>query len=108
MTIQIPTPLPVASINRARVELARKTACEIHTDTAYTWASRAFIAYQNAHRAMLSGDPRSANWVRDGDEYAHEAVEHAALGELGGCHNIRTSELTKTLADLRAEAVKVP
>lgn len=106
--MNIPLPLPVDVVNRARVELAKKRACEIHVDTAYVWAARAFVAYNNAHRSMLAGDWRYDEWLKDADEYAGEAAEHAALGELGGCTRLRTSDLVELLKDLRAKAVKAP
>jgi hypothetical protein len=65
----------------ARAELSSKTMCEIQVDTAYRWAARAIVAYD-------------AGRVRDGDEFAGEAAEHSALGELGGCKGLSTEILS--------------
>lgn len=58
---------------KADAELRAKSLADIQLDTAYTWASRAVVAmrfYQN------TGETR---WWSDAREYAHEAIEHAAL-----------------------------
>lgn len=62
----------------AATELAEKTASEIQVDASYHWAGRAVVAYRMYHKA---GDPA----VRDqAVEYAHEALEHAAMALDGG------------------------
>src|SRR5271169_845423 len=78
----------------ARKELGEKTLCNIHEATSYQWAARALAAYDNA---LTSGNAvREAHWLRDGDDYAHEAAEHAALaGVLGSQTSVLTDVLTK-------------
>jgi hypothetical protein len=49
-------------------ELRHKTLVQIQVETAYTWAYRSWAARQHALDA-------------DAQEYAHEALEHAALSE---------------------------
>lgn len=53
---------------RAIAELQTKSLDQIQVETAYTWAYRAWAAYK-------LGLPH------DAVEYAHEAIEHAALSE---------------------------
>ena len=60
-------------IVHAAVELRTTTMQQLQEATAWTWASRAAAAYQFY---------RSSNhlqWLLDAEEYAHEAIEHAAL-----------------------------
>lgn len=52
-------------------ELAQKTLVQIQTETARTWAYRAWAAYAVSNR-------------HDGIEFEHEALEHAALSENDG------------------------
>lgn len=57
----------------AATELVQKTAAQIQIDASYRWAGRAVMAYRIYHE---TGDPM----VRDqAVEYAHEALEHAAV-----------------------------
>jgi len=60
---QLVTPVSLASTIQ---ELASKTLCDIQYDTAITWTNRACAAVQ-------------MNKPNDAKEYAHEAIEHAAL-----------------------------
>lgn len=53
-------------LDKAETELAEKTLHDIQIETALTWCGRACVAA----RKGLSADAK---------EYAHEAVEHAAL-----------------------------
>lgn len=53
-------------VRRATPELRRKSLAEVQVETAYTWAARACAA---SHLRLTD----------DAIEYAHEAVEHAAL-----------------------------
>lgn len=57
-------------INRAIDELRQKSLNDIQVETALTWAGRACVA---AHIGKLA----------DAVEYAHEAIEHAALSGSG-------------------------
>ena len=54
------------AIREALVELRGKTLHQIQIETAYKWAGRACAA-------SMMGKPN------DAEEYAHEAIEHAAL-----------------------------
>lgn len=53
-------------ITNAFSELQRKTLHNIQVETAYVWAGRAIAA-------------KKLNKLHDAQEYAHEALEHAAL-----------------------------
>jgi hypothetical protein len=62
-----------AATAKALEELAHKTIYVVQCETALTWSGRALAAY-----AMYAqtGEPRC---LSDAGEYAHEALEHAAL-----------------------------
>ena len=68
-------------LDKAKEELAESSYREIQVKTAWTWASRACVAYS----IVVSAEPEAklAPWTL-ADEYAHEAIEHAALVEDNG------------------------
>lgn len=59
------------AIHSAEEELSRVTVNDVQIKTAYTWAGRAIVA---ARRGQHD----------DAHEYAHEAIEHAALTGIDG------------------------
>lgn len=62
-------------IDAAFPELRHKTIAQINVETARVWTGRACAA---AHYAKQ--EPHKADaWMTSAHEYAHEAVEHAAL-----------------------------
>jgi len=61
------------AIDKAHDELSVSTLDDVQRRTAFTWAGRALVAYEFFDQ---TGDIR---WLLDGAEYAHEALEHAAL-----------------------------
>jgi hypothetical protein len=63
----------VAAYERARAELTDKTLDMVQRETAFAWAGRALASYEFFR---TTGDWR---WLLDAHEYAHEALEHAAL-----------------------------
>ena len=64
----------------ALAELGTKRLDDIQRETALTWAYRARAAGLFMRRAQAQGLHALAHrWLRDATEYAHEAVEHAAL-----------------------------
>jgi len=66
-------------IKKAAVELQTKTLNDIQVETAKTWAGRACVA-------------ASIGLKQDAIEYAHEAIEHAALsGHEGLLTDIRAA-----------------
>ena len=67
MTERFPERLAEA-IEAARKELARKGLRGVQTDTAIKWLGRAVVAMEQKK-------------TEDAHEYAHEALEHAALAE---------------------------
>lgn len=58
-------------IDKATAELAEKSLADIQVETALTWCGRACVAA----RMGLGADAK---------EYAHEAIEHAALSDEDG------------------------
>lgn len=61
-------------------ELREKSLGRIQEETAYTWAYRASAAHGLAVQAQNRGEHALAHhWMHDATEYAHEAIEHAAL-----------------------------
>jgi hypothetical protein len=69
MTERFPEQLAKA-IEAARPELARKKLRAIQTETAIKWLGRAVVA-------------RELGREDEAHEYAHEALEHAALSDRG-------------------------
>src|SRR5580698_1313538 len=65
-------------LDKAREELKNKNLDQIQKETAITWASRAAVSYENCVAA--SGIAKMAYFAL-GEEYFHEALEHAALVE---------------------------
>lgn len=63
-------------VEMAKLELSRKSITEIHTDTAWKWASRACAAFQIS-KAAKSGAGRAIKFS-EAQEYLSEAREHAA------------------------------
>lgn len=81
-------------MNDRRQELLSKPMSTIHQETAILWSERAVTAFS------LFLETRQKHWILDGEEYYHEALEHAALvsPELaaavqGHVENIRTQAL---------------
>lgn len=66
------------NIQEALEELKNKNLDQIQTETAWKWASRAAASFQNALQA--TGIKKMACFAI-GEEYMHEALEHAALVE---------------------------
>jgi len=65
-------------LEEALKELAEKSLNDIQIETAWKWASRAAASYKNSLNAR--GKDRMLYWAL-GEEYYHEAVEHAALAD---------------------------
>jgi hypothetical protein len=68
----------VATQSDARHELLQKSRSAIEEETAFKWAARAVAAYR------LFVETQSRPWLLDAVDYAHEAVEHAALADRTG------------------------
>ena len=64
--------------NDARIELAQKTRAQIEEETATKWAARAAAAHE---RYQQTGN---VQWLRDFEDYLHEAIEHAAFADETG------------------------
>jgi hypothetical protein len=60
----------------AQAELRRKTREQIDAETARTWGNRAIGAFQLSMKAR--GPRERLRLYTDGEQYLHEAVEHAA------------------------------
>jgi hypothetical protein len=69
------TPRMKAAVEKASGELSQKSLHDIQVETAYTWCGRACAA---SHK-VASGHPDVDRLLGDAIEYAHEAIEHAAL-----------------------------
>jgi hypothetical protein len=63
-------------VSAAYVEIGQKTLAAIQRETADTWGARALAAY------LFFKQTRQEPWKSIAEEYAHEAVEHAALAGL--------------------------
>lgn len=64
-------------IEEASKELEKKSYAEIQEETAWKWASRAAASYAKCCECD-AGTKRLVLWTV-GEEYYHEAVEHASL-----------------------------
>lgn len=65
-------------MEEAKRELSQKNLNQIQTETAWKWASRAAASFENC--LSETGSKKLACWSI-GEEYFHEALEHAALVE---------------------------
>jgi hypothetical protein len=63
-------------LDKAREELSQKNMDQIQKDTAYTWASRAIICYENC---LSANGVSQLAWWSLAEEYANESKEHSAL-----------------------------
>jgi hypothetical protein len=81
---------------KASKELDEKNLMQIQSATAYTWGSRAAVAY---NRFLSTG---LISWLRDADEYYHEALEHAALVQT--VEPVTLENLQNALRPLQASA----
>jgi len=66
------------NVEEALKELSQKNLNQIQKETAIKWASRACASFQNC--LSEEGAKKMVCWSV-GEEFAHEAVEHAALVE---------------------------
>lgn len=65
-------------LDKARTELSQKNMDQIQKETAYTWASRAIVCYENCLNAKGA---QQLAWWSLAEEYGTEAKEHSALVE---------------------------
>jgi hypothetical protein len=78
-------------IEEAKKELLEKTEAQIESETAYKWGSRAIAAYQ------LFQETGDVKWFLMGEEFRHEAIEHASLsGNFGELIKTICVEMDKT------------
>lgn len=63
-------------VEKAKKELAEKTLSQIQRDTAWTWASRAVASFENV---LDAENEKKVSLFICGQEYYHEAIEHASL-----------------------------
>jgi hypothetical protein len=66
------------NIEEAKKELKEKTYDEIQVATAWKWASRAAASFDKVSK--IDREDKVATFIL-GQEYLHEAVEHASLAE---------------------------
>jgi hypothetical protein len=68
----------VLDLEKAKKELSEKNLNDIQKETAITWASRAAVSFENC---LQSDGLKKVTCFAVGEEYLHEALEHAALVE---------------------------
>lgn len=88
-------------VEEAIKELSEKSLNDIQIETAWKWASRAAASYQNSLEAK--GKDRLLYWSI-GEEYYHEALEHAALVD-GTALISEVKEALSSYQDDAAEAI---
>jgi hypothetical protein len=85
-------------LKAAAEALSKKNITQIQVESAYSWASKAIVAYKNFN------GKHDIRWFLDAETYFAEALEHAGASEL------KASQITKEIKDaiepLRAEAKK--
>jgi hypothetical protein len=64
-------------IETAQMEIRTKSKAQIEAETAWTWASRAVACYYEAS-SDRNNAVSQAKWLRQAEDYAHEAREHAS------------------------------
>jgi hypothetical protein len=79
-----------------RGELRIKPMALIQQETAIVWADRAIAAY------TLYLEENNIQWLLDGDEYYHEALEHAVLASVATAASIQ-----QNVAAIRLQAYKL-
>lgn len=62
-------------LKKASEELSKSNIHTIQVAAAYSWGSRACVAFQNFLKT------KDVRWYHDALEYYHESLEHAALVE---------------------------
>jgi hypothetical protein len=65
------------TITEARTELATTSLADVQEDTAWTWANRAWVAYESANLAIDPG--AKLKLLLRASDCQHEAYEHASL-----------------------------
>ena len=93
-------------IEAAKKEVQEKEEEEIEVETAYKWASRAIACFK------LHAETKLVMWLIKGEDYRHEALEHAALAkDRGKTLNAIEDEIEKNRTtldeDVEAEPEKV-
>jgi hypothetical protein len=63
-------------VETAQMEIRTKSKAQIEAETAWTWASRAVACYFEARSSMDAFE--QAKWLRQAEDYSHEAREHAS------------------------------
>lgn len=84
-----------AATNKAMDEFHEKTIEMVQHATAIAWAGRALASY------MLLAETGELQRLLDAEEYAHEALEHAALADPSLC-----SAIALHLADAKERAMR--
>lgn len=67
-------------IAEAKKELSEKTLDQIQRETAWKWASRAVASFENT---VDAANEKKLTTFLAGQEYLHEAIEHASLVDDG-------------------------
>lgn len=91
-------------IEAAVAELKEKTLEDIQIETAKKWAARAYVAFGIA--AYESDEQMDAvSWFHVGEEYRHEALEHAALVSDQASSLELLQEVRKLTDEIRDDAI---
>lgn len=87
-------------IDKAMKEVQEKSDAEIDKETAHTWTARAIACYKIALKQ--DSEEELCKWNRKGDDFRHEALEHAALAKDGGK---TVGELEKAMDEVEEDEV---
>jgi hypothetical protein len=89
------------NVPEALEELKVRNLDQIQTETAWKWASRAAASFENC---VNSTDIKQVTCFAIGEEYFHEALEHAALVE-GDDVISQVKEALVPYQDMAAQAI---
>jgi hypothetical protein len=71
------------NVDESISEVKAKTEAQIETETAIKWAARAVACYRHAKES--TDQKEQIKWILRGEDFRHEAIEHASLvGDQGG------------------------
>jgi len=93
-------------IEDARQELQEKSLEDIQIETAKKWAARAYVAYEIAVYFGSEDRDNAMGWFHVGEEYRHEALEHAALVEAEDESNSLLNNIRELLNPIRDMAIE--
>src|ERR1700677_155149 len=88
-------------IKAAQEELEKKSYNDIQVETAWKWASRAVATVKNV---LIAKNEDKVALLIVGEEYSHDAVEHAAVAEDWECVGVIKEAIIESSAAAASDA----